>query len=75
MSKGWLKAIAETPSLRDRITIVGLNDINADAARRLAAEFGLGKAAAVTSLEVRWPDGTTTTLADVKANQILEVQQ
>ena len=37
--------------------------------------FGLGKAAAVTSLEVRWPDGTTTTLADVKANQILEVRQ
>lgn len=50
MSKGWLKAIAETPSLRDRITIVGLNDINADAAHRLAAEFGLGKAAVETDL-------------------------
>ena len=37
--------------------------------------FGLGKAAAVTSLEVRWPDGTTTMLADVKTNQILEVRQ
>jgi len=50
MSKGWLKAIAETPSLRDRITIVGLNDIHADAAHRLAAEFGLGKAAVETDL-------------------------
>jgi hypothetical protein len=37
--------------------------------------FGLGKAATVASLEVRWPDGTTTMLADVKANQILEVRQ
>jgi enediyne biosynthesis protein E4 len=37
--------------------------------------FGLGKAGALTSLEVRWPDGTTTKLADVKANQILEVRQ
>ena len=51
MSKGWLKAIAETPALRDRITIVGLNDINPDAAHRLAAEFGLGKAAVESDLE------------------------
>lgn len=45
MSKGWLGAIAETPALRDRIAIVGLNDISRDAAERLAAEFGIGKAA------------------------------
>ncbi|MDF2983971.1 MAG: exported oxidoreductase [Devosia sp.] len=51
MSKGWLKAIAETPALRDRITIVGLNDINPDAAHRLAAEFGLSKAAVEGDLE------------------------
>jgi len=51
MSKGWLKAIAETPALRDRITIVGLNDINPDAAHRLAAEFGLGKAAVESDLK------------------------
>lgn len=50
MSKGWLKAIAETPSLKDRITIVGLNDINRDAAGRLATEFGLSKAAIETDL-------------------------
>src|SRR4029453_4388552 len=37
--------------------------------------FGLGKAAAVTSLEVRWPDGTTTQVADVKPNQVFEVRQ
>jgi predicted dehydrogenase len=51
MSRGWLKAIAETPTLRDRITIVGLNDINADAANRLATEFGLTRAAVETDLE------------------------
>lgn len=50
MSKGWLKAIAETPSLRDRISIVGLNDINRDAANRLATEFGLSKAAVESDL-------------------------
>jgi hypothetical protein len=51
MARGWIKAIAETPALRDRITIVGLNDINADAARRLALEFGLNRAAVETDLE------------------------
>jgi predicted dehydrogenase len=50
MSKGWLKAIAETPDLRDRIAIVGLNDINREAADRLATEFGLSKAAIESDL-------------------------
>jgi predicted dehydrogenase len=50
MSKGWLKAIAETPGLRDRITIVGLNDISDDAAGRLATEFGLNRAAIESDL-------------------------
>lgn len=51
MSKGWLKAIAETPTIRNRITIVGLNDINPDAAHRVAAEFGLRTAAVESDLE------------------------
>lgn len=50
MSRGWLKAIAETPALSDRITIVGLNDINTDAAHRLATEFGLNRAAVESDL-------------------------
>ena len=37
--------------------------------------FGLGKAAQVDSLDVTWPDGTTSALANVKANQIIEIQQ
>ena len=51
MSRGWLKAIAETPALKDRITIVGLNDLNTDAAARLATEFGLNRAAIESDLE------------------------
>jgi enediyne biosynthesis protein E4 len=37
--------------------------------------FGLGAATRVDTLEVSWPDGTTTKLTDVKANQILPVTQ
>lgn len=51
MSRGWLKAIAETPSLRDRITIVGLNDLDRAAADRLAAEFGLTAAVVSPDLD------------------------
>lgn len=51
MSRGWLKAIAETPALRDRITIVGLNDLDSAAANRLSTEFGLGRAAIESDLE------------------------
>jgi len=37
--------------------------------------FGLGKAAQADALEVTWPDGTKTAIENVKANQILDVQQ
>jgi hypothetical protein len=37
--------------------------------------FGLGKAGKVDRLEIRWPDGRTTQLSDVPANQILTVVQ
>lgn len=50
MSRGWLKAIAETPALKDRITVVGLNDLDRAAATRLADEFGLTGAAVETDL-------------------------
>ncbi len=39
------------------------------------AHFGLGKAAAAESVEIRWPDGGITRLNDVKANQFLTVVQ
>jgi enediyne biosynthesis protein E4 len=37
--------------------------------------FGLGQAAVVDSLEVLWPDGKTTKLEEVKADQVLEVPE
>ena len=37
--------------------------------------FGLGTATTVDAVEVRWPDGTRTTLERVKANQVVQVKQ
>jgi len=37
--------------------------------------FGLGKAAAADSVEVLWPDQTTTRLENVRADQVLEIRQ
>ena len=37
--------------------------------------FGLGPATQADSLEVRWPDGTTTRLDNVKADQIVAIKQ
>jgi enediyne biosynthesis protein E4 len=37
--------------------------------------FGLGSAAKVDSIEVRWPDGTSTTRPGVAANQQIDVKQ
>ena len=39
------------------------------------AHFGLGTAPRAELVEIRWPDGQTTQLRKVKANQILEVVQ
>ncbi|NTG46325.1 Gfo/Idh/MocA family oxidoreductase [Agrobacterium rhizogenes] len=44
MSKGWLKAIASTPSLAETINVVGLVDLNRATAENLAKEFGLEEA-------------------------------
>jgi predicted dehydrogenase len=65
MSKGWLKAIAETPELASRITIVGLVDLNLAAAEALRAEFGLNDAAIGTDL--------AALLAEVKPDLVFDV--
>lgn len=39
MSKGWLKAIAETPALREAVAIAGLCDLDLGQAEARAAEF------------------------------------
>jgi hypothetical protein len=37
--------------------------------------FGLGTAARVSRLEVRWPRGTTSVLTDLRANQEIVVEE
>ena len=41
----------------------------------LTAEFGLGAAAAVDTLEVRWPDGGVTVMTDVAADRRLLIER
>jgi hypothetical protein len=41
----------------------------------MRAHFGLGQAAVVDSLEVRWPDGSSTRQSGLKANQVVKVTQ
>ena len=65
MAKGWLKAIAETPGLSSRITIVGLVDLNLAAAEALRTEFGLTDATLGTDL--------ATVLAEVKPDLVFDV--
>ena len=37
--------------------------------------FGLGPESSVQKVEIRWPSGILQTLSDVKADQILEVDE
>jgi enediyne biosynthesis protein E4 len=41
----------------------------------MRAHFGLGALTQADSVEVRWPDGATTRLENVKANRIVEIAQ
>jgi enediyne biosynthesis protein E4 len=41
----------------------------------LRVHFGIGKAAKVDLLEIRWPSGLVQTLQDVKANQLIYVKE
>lgn len=50
MSKGWLRAIKETPALAAEIEVKGLVDVNPAAAEKLAEEFGLSGAVIGTGL-------------------------
>jgi enediyne biosynthesis protein E4 len=50
----------------------GTSYLSQDDMRR---HFGLGSEAKVDLLEVRWPDGTTTKLENVKANQVVTIEQ
>lgn len=65
MSKGWLRAIKETPALADAIKVNGLVDLNPAVAEALAAEFGLSAAVIGTDL--------SEVLAKTKADVVFDV--
>lgn len=44
MSKGWIRALDDAPELGGRVELVGLMDVNLDAATALKAEFSLDSA-------------------------------
>jgi predicted dehydrogenase len=65
MSKGWLKAIAETPALASEVQIVGLVDLDRSAAEARAAEFGLSGVHTGTDLDAALTELKPDLLFDV----------
>jgi hypothetical protein len=55
-----------------RLVQSGTSYISQDDMRQ---HFGLGGATQADSVEVKWPDGTTSRVENVKANRLLEVKQ
>jgi hypothetical protein len=55
-----------------RLVQSGTSYVSQDDMRR---HFGLGASAVADSVEVRWPDGAVTTLANVKADPVIEIRQ
>ena len=69
---GALITVRTATSTQRRLVQSGTSYISQDDMRQ---HFGLGTAAQVDSLEVRWPDGTTAKRANVKANQEVAIGQ
>jgi hypothetical protein len=85
----WLKVDARVPgghrtAIGARVTVttgerrqfmdvVGVNGYLSQGDTRV--HFGLGPATKADLVEIRWPDGTRTTLEDVAADQVLKVVQ
>jgi len=65
MAKGWLKAVAETPKLKSTVRIVGLVDVNPQAATALAQAFDLSDVVIGSSLEA--------VLAETRADVLFDV--
>jgi len=55
-----------------RLVQSGTSYISQDDKRQ---HFGLGAAAQVDAIEVRWPDGASTRVENVKVNRLLEIAQ
>ena len=69
---GAVVKVKAGPLALQRVVQSGTSYLSQDDMR---AHFGLGRATQADSVEVRWPDGTTTKLESVKANRIVEVEE
>ena len=58
--------------VQTRLVRSGTSYISQDDMRQ---HVGLGQAAQADAIDVRWPDGTTSGLKNVKANQVVEIVQ
>ena len=65
-------AVTATGSTQRRTVTAGSSQMSQ---HMLAAHFGLGTAAHVDAVTVRWPSGRSQTLTDVAANQVLVVTE
>ncbi|RVN90465.1 gfo/Idh/MocA family oxidoreductase, partial [Sinorhizobium meliloti] len=65
MAKGWLKAIAADRELQSAIRIVGLIDVNPEAARALAAEFEIEGAVVGSDLDAVLTETAPDILFDI----------
>ncbi|QLL65500.1 Gfo/Idh/MocA family protein [Sinorhizobium mexicanum] len=65
MAKGWLRAIAANRELQSSIRIVGLVDVNVEAARALAKEFDLADALVGSDLDAVLSETKPDLLFDV----------
>lgn len=69
---GAVVTVKAGPLTQMRVVQSGTSYLSQEDMRR---HFGLGAASQADSVEVKWPDGTTSALTAVKANQILEIRQ
>ena len=69
---GALVTVQADTLVQKRLVQSGTSYISQDDMRQ---HFGLGNASQVNAIEVRWPDGTTTTRENLKANQLVTIEQ
>ena len=69
---GALIVVRSGGVIQRRLVQSGTSYLSQDDMRQ---HFGLGAATLVDSIEVRWPDGTSSAMKNVKANQGIEIDQ
>ncbi|HEY3244124.1 MAG TPA: CRTAC1 family protein [Phycisphaerae bacterium] len=69
---GALVRIVAARRMQQRLLLAGTSYMSSEP---LIAHFGVGDATRIERVEVRWPDGTTRTLRDVRVDQTLSVHR